>query len=194
MVTVAGAAIRRSVDWRSFRRSDLEFLRAGAEVADSLTRSASVTGPVNLVVDVPIGNITVKAGGSNHVELQAIKRAWGWNHSQAEAVLDAITVGFEASGDHIRINAGGLKAVEDVPRSPQVDVALSVPEETTVQLVTNVGRILVSGTRGDVYVKADVGQIVLQDVAPTTTLQVEAISRHRSRWSPGQRAIPVNQR
>jgi hypothetical protein len=172
-VTIAGSAIYRSVDWRDLRWSDIEALGTGTEVTDRSAQSVSVAGPVTLVVDVPVGNITVKADASDQVALLAIKRAWGWNRSQAEMVLDAITVDFEGAGDHVRLNAGGLKTVEDAPRSPQVDIELSVPEETTVQLDSNVGRILIAGTHGDVYIMADVGEVALQDVVPSGNLQVE---------------------
>jgi ToastRack found in some PspC len=170
---VAGFAINRSFDWKSLRWSGLEAMPAGAEVTEHLERSASVTAPVNLFVDVPVGNITVRASAVDQVVLQATKRAWGWNRSQAETMLHNIAVSFEQSGDQIRVKAAGLTTVQNVPRSPQVDITISVPEETAMKLVSNVGRILVAGTHGNAYVKADVGQVVLQDVAPTGSLQVE---------------------
>jgi hypothetical protein len=169
---IAGSTINRSVDWKNLRWRDIETLGTGAEVTDQFTRSASVTEPVNLVVEVPVGNITVEAAAGSKVALQATKRAWGWNHSQAERILDAITVDFEQSGNQVRISARGLTGVEDVPRSPQVDITISVPDETAVKLASNVGRILVAGTRADVDIKADVGEVTLRDVAPSRSLQV----------------------
>jgi hypothetical protein len=172
-LATAGFVINRSFEWRRLRWSGIEAMTIRAGVTDQLERSAAVTAPVNLLVDVPVGYITVKAGAVDQVVLQATKRAWGWNRSQAETVLDAITVGFEQSGNQVGIKAGGLTGVENVPRSPQVDIAISVPEETAVRLASNVGRILVSVTRGNAYVKADVGQVVLQALAPAGSLQVE---------------------
>lgn len=169
---IAGSTIKRSVDWKTFRWRDIETFGSGVEVTGHFTHSASVTEPVNLVVDVPVGNITVKADDDGKVALQATKRAWGWNHSQAEMVLDAMTVDFEQSGNQVRISARGLTGVEDVPRSPQVDITISVPDETAVELASNVGRILITGTRADVDIETDVGEVTLQDVTPSRILQV----------------------
>jgi hypothetical protein len=173
LVTIAGPALMRRVDWKSLRWRNIEALGAGVEVTEGLAQSASVTGPVTLVVDVPVGDITVRAAAGNQVAWQATKRAWGWNRSQAKAVSDAITVEFQQSGNRIEIGAGGLKAVENVPRAPQVDLTISVPEETAVQLGSNVGRVLIAGTRGDVNIQADVGEVALQDVLPSAALHVE---------------------
>jgi hypothetical protein len=170
---IAGSVITRSLDWRSLRWGGIESLEARTEVTDEFARAASMAGPVKLAVDVPVGNITIRAGAGDKVTLQATKRAWGWNHAQARTVLAGISIGFEQAGDRVRVKADGLTAASNVPRSPQVDVVISVPEETAVQLTTNVGQTRVVGTRGDVNVKSDVGEVVLQDVVPAESLQVE---------------------
>jgi hypothetical protein len=170
---IAGSLITRSLDWRSPQWDGIEALGVGTEVTDELARSASIEGPVNLVVDVPVGNIVVRAGAGDRVTLQATKRAWGWSQAQARTALADISIGFEQTGDQVRVKADGLTAVSNLPRSPQVDMVISVPEETAVRLATNVGQTRVVGTRGDVNVKSDVGEVVLQDVVPAESLQVE---------------------
>jgi hypothetical protein len=170
---IAGSVITRSLDWRSFRWGGIENLGAKTGVTDEFVRTASITGPARLMVNVPVGNITIAAGAGDRLTLQATKRAWGWSHAQAMTVLDGIRVGFEQAGNQVRIEADGLTDVSNAPRSPQVDMLISVPADTAVWLTTNVGQTRVTDTRGDVNIKSDVGEVLLQNVMPAESLQVE---------------------
>ncbi len=146
---------------------------ARTEATEPFAKTFDVRGPVNLVLDAPVGDVTIKAGAESRVVIEATKRAWGSNGARAQETLGRITINADQVGDQVRIRVAGLTGVTNAPRSPQVDFVISVPRDTALKLDSRVGRISVAGTHGDVAIKADVGDLLLADVLPVEKLEVE---------------------
>jgi hypothetical protein len=148
------------------------FWGSRVEATDRSTQAVQVRGPVDLNLDVPVGNITVKVGGDDRVVVDATRRAWATNQASAQAILKRINITIEQAGNQVWVKATGLTDFSNTPRSPVVDVVVSVPLETAVTLNSRVGKVWVTGVRGDLLIKADVGEVTLTDVLPVERLEV----------------------
>ncbi len=168
VTTVVTFALARSVDW-----GGLTFWQGRVEVTKPFDRTVDVRAPVRLTVDVPVGDITIKVASDQQVRATATVRAWGANRTRGQAILDQITVSLEQTGDQVQVKVTGLEGIRNVPRSPQVDVVISVPRDTAIQLDTNVGQVHIAGTRGNMALKVDVGEVILTDVLPADRLEIE---------------------
>jgi len=163
-----GFSIVHGVHW-----SESWLLGSRMEATGQFTQAVEIQGPISLGLDVPVGNITVKAGDSGQVLVNATKRAWGYNRSQAQENLDRIQISVEQAGNQVQVKATGLTVAHNTPRSPKLDLVIAVPTETTLTLNSNVGCIFVTGTHGNVKIKADVGEVILNDVSPVERLNVK---------------------
>jgi DUF4097 and DUF4098 domain-containing protein YvlB len=164
---VLGVLLVRNWNW-----AGMSFGEGRVEATQPFARTFDVREPVTLSLDAPVGDVTIKAGAERQVIITATKRAWGSNRSQAQEILDRVTVNAEQAGNQVRIHVSGLTGV-NLGRSPQVDFVISVPEKTTLKVESKVGRLLIAETHGDVSVKADVGEVTLTDVLPGEELEVE---------------------
>lgn len=147
------------------------------ELVDEAAQTLQVQAPVTLVIDVPVGDIRIRGDNAGQVAVQATKHAWGRNSSDAQRVLDGIDVQIEQIGDEVRVTATGLTGAGSgagAPRSPRVDLEVSVPMQSALRITSNVGSIDAADLRGDVFITIDVGNVVLADVAPVKTLSVDS--------------------
>jgi hypothetical protein len=149
-------------------------LSSQIESTDHFTRTLDVQAPINLTLDVPVGDLTVRGGPGQQVVVEVTRRAWGWNQAAARQLLERINVYVEQAGSQVQIKVTGVTATSGGPRSPQVNIVVMVPQQTTLTLDSRVGRVSVSGTQGDVEIKADVGDVTLTNVLPAERLSVES--------------------
>ena len=129
-------------------------------------------GPIILNVNVPVGDVVVRAGSEPQVKVEATRRAWGISRARAQEVLDGITIQVRQTGDQVWVEATGLSATGRPGQSPRADLVVTVPRQTSLNLDVKVGRVTASGVHGDVWVRTDVGQATLTDVAPVEQLDV----------------------
>jgi hypothetical protein len=172
-LSVSQAINMRRIDW-SNPWSVATSLGIGNEAILRFDYSLLASEPVSLIVEVPVGDVHVKAGANGQVTIEGSKRAWGWTRAQAEAVLNGIGLDLQQAGDQVRVVADGLTGASNVPRSPQVDVTVTVPRDTAVTVQSIVGRILVSGTHGDLNLKTGMGEVALRDVLPNQRLDLQS--------------------
>ena len=140
--------------------------------SEQFTEEVSVQEPVVLRLTVPVGDLTVKTTDAEKVTVDATKRAWAGTQKRAQDILDNIDIRIDQSSESVDVVVSGLTGLTGVPRSPQVDMVVSVPVNTHLQIVSNVGRVRVAGLHGDIKIEADVGQVVLTDVTPAQRLEV----------------------
>lgn len=163
--------------WRDVAQGNNWLGIGRTEAIAQIEQALVVQEPVRLGVSVPLGDVTVKAETGPRVVVRATKRAWAGNTTEAARILDGIDVRIEQAGNRVQVTATGLTEVaggRGLTRSPTVDVAITVPRQTAVEIASSVGRVAVTGTQGDVVIEADVGQVTLTDVAPAETLDVRS--------------------
>ncbi len=150
---------------------------ANNEITATIGRTLEVADPAALAVDLPVGSLTVRTGEPGQIAVEATKRAWGRSTAEAQRTLDRIDVSIEPTATGVRVTVTGpdwQAGTSTTPRTPQVDLVVTVPEPTQLDLKVGVGRLAVDGVRGDVRITADVGEVELTDVQPVTALEVES--------------------
>lgn len=160
--------VGRSVDWMG---------SANNEVTDTNGYTFDVGTPATLSVDLPVGSVTVRTGETGRIIVEATRRAWGRNDADARQRLERMTVAVAQDATGVTVHVTGQDwqgGGEVAPRSPQVDLLITVPEETQLDITQGVGRVDVNSVRGDVRITADVGEVMLRDILPLATLEVES--------------------
>jgi hypothetical protein len=162
---------------RNLQRGANWFWSGNNEVTATVARTLEVGDPANLEVDLPVGSLIVRTGEPGQMTVEATKRAWGRNAAEAQRALDRIEVSIEQTPAGVRVEVAGpdwQDGMSATPRTPQVDVVVTVPEQAQLDLRVGVGQLAVDGVRGDVHITADVGEVELTDVQPQAALEVES--------------------
>ena len=148
-------------------------LRLQTEATGTISQAFDVQGPATLNVDVPVGDLVVRAGGSDRIVVEGVRRAWGTGGSDARRNLERIKVELVQQGNELQVTASGFDDAGTVSRASRVDLTFTVPAQTALVISDKVGRVSVTGTEGDVTIKCDVGEVILADVRPATRLDVQ---------------------
>ncbi len=133
---------------------------ATAEAQQKLT----VSGPVNLTVDIDHGNITINASeaSDSQVDITIQKTAYGVAKGKANERLEAMKVSITQSGNTIEIRYRSPSLVNLNQGSPDsVDVQIAVPKDVSLNAHTGSGYISATGTNGDASLLSDYGDITV---------------------------------
>lgn len=138
---------------------------ARVEATEMVEKTFEVSAPMALSVDVGVGDVSIKVGESDEVRIYAVKHAWGRDQEQAEAYLDDFKDRLQqtATGE-IDIKFEIPHKLRNISRTPSVDLEITVPRDTDLNLIVNVGKVVVTGVRGTFDVRTDVGDITLRGV------------------------------
>lgn len=143
-----------------------------ARVTETISTELPVEQPASLTSNNRVGDISISAGDTDAIRVQATKEARAFIGAWAQDTLDSIDVRAEGSGNAARITV-------DVPtdlrlRSARVDFEIVVPQNMNLDIVNNVGEISVLGTTGSLRLRSNVGDIDLLDITVRDEYDVEA--------------------
>lgn len=128
----------------------------------SFKQTLKVTGPVELDICSPYGNITVRTGNTSEVRIHATIRAKSkWRHKySAEEKVRMIEQNppIEQNGNRIRI---GYIEDEDVEKDVRIHYELVVPAETELRARSGYGDIRVEGVRRPAEIRTGYGDVEL---------------------------------
>ena len=143
----------------------LGYLPAAAAVEGSFQRTLNVSGPVDIDISTGSGSITVRAGGSDTVEVRGRIRASDWSGNAAEKVrqLEA-NPPIQQSGNSIHI--GHIEDPE-LRRNISISYELTVPAETELKAHSGSGNQTVDGIRGPLEVNAGSGSVKVSNIGGT---------------------------
>ncbi len=146
--------------------SNFDFHKRGALEPQSFTVSGAPTIVIrNHVGDVPV---TASRGSAGRVTVEGTREARDWTPGWAQRNLERMTVPIAQSGDTITINAGPQGAgagIHDVRHS--VELRITVPPGTNLDVQQRVGSLRVSGVTGAVIREGRVGGVRLEDTTLT---------------------------
>lgn len=147
----------------------------GNEVAtQTVSERFSVQEPVQLTVDVPVGSIDVSVGAGDTVDVQAVIKVYASSQERAQEYLERMRFDASQSGSEVRVIASWTQPPSGWRgRSPEVELRIAVPANTTSRISLDVGEITVAGTQGDLDIKADVGKVVVRDVQVADSLEID---------------------
>lgn len=140
----------------------------------SFSRSYEVDDPAELVVDLDVGSLVIAVGDDNMVQVEATVKAFGMSDAEAQNLLQHLQLTATQSGSRIHV-VGKWNDVDPFRgRSPQIEMNITVPQQTSVEVDLGAGSVEVVGIEGNTDIKADVGQVTLRDLNIPENLTVES--------------------
>ena len=143
------------------------YARAAAE--GSFDRTLNVSGTVDLEISTGSGNIDIRRGTSNRVEIHGRIRAgdsWSWWRSSSRDAEDVVrkleaNPPIEQSGQMIRV---GRISDRDGYQNVSISYEVVVPAQSNVRSSTGSGRQTVEGIEGRVEASTGSGSVTLRDI------------------------------
>ncbi len=140
---------------------------ASASAEGSFQRTLKVTGAVDLAVETGSGNIEIRTGSSDQVQITAHIRATNWfGGSDAAEKVKRIETNppIQQSGNDIRI---GHIDDPSLKRNISISYELVVPADTRVRSRTGSGNQSAAGLRGSIDLQTGSGNVVFSDIGNT---------------------------
>lgn len=120
-----------------------------------------VTTTPSVTIIVPNGGVALSAGTADHVRAMVTRTGFGITDADAQAAHDSLDVAFSQRGADVTLEArqiGSLGPDQD----GLVDLAVTVPEGSTVTIRVANGAVVAEPVGGDVTVEAANGQVTFR--------------------------------
>lgn len=144
----------------------------GAPVQTSaLSKSFPVTGTPTLHITDPAGNITVQPGSGSTVAMQATILVQG---NPVQNGQDGINVTSTQEGNTIDITVTMAQDTNPFNGNRQVNIDVTVPQQTNMQVRLNAGNITMHGITGQLTTQVDAGNIDVQGGTLSDGSQVQS--------------------
>jgi DUF4097 and DUF4098 domain-containing protein YvlB len=143
--------------------------RAQAAAEGSFERTLHVSGPVDLEVTTGSGDLEVRAGASNTVQVTGRIQVSRWS-GDAEGKVKRIQANppIQQNGNDIVI---GRIEDPELKRNVSISFTVVVPAETHLNASTGSGNEKIEGIRGPVQARSGSGDLAVSDVAGGTDAQ-----------------------
>jgi hypothetical protein len=123
----------------------------------------SVEPPASLQVRNPVGDVTIRTGPDpDRVIVRATKEGRSMRRRWAENVIEQIEVVVEPRGSEVRVDVT-LPDTSGI-RNARVDLTITVPEETDLDVMNETGQTRIVGTEGTMRVRSETGTVRLEGV------------------------------
>jgi hypothetical protein len=141
----------------------LQALPALAASEGSFERTLTVSGPVRLDLTTGSGDVRVRAGNSNQVQIRGRIRASEWFGGNVEARIRRLEDNppIQQSGNDIRI---GHIDDPELRHNISISYEVTVPVETEARVETGSGNQTVEGVRGPLEVNAGSGGLKISEI------------------------------
>jgi hypothetical protein len=142
-----------------------------AQVQDAIVSEVAVESPATLTMRNPAGTVTIRTGPQNdRIIVEATKEADSVFGRQAERLADQVDLQIEGEGSEARVEV-------DLPDASgvgfaRVNLVITVPEETHLNVVNEAGHVQIRGTEGDIRVRSEAGNLRIEDVTVSQSCDV----------------------
>jgi DUF4097 and DUF4098 domain-containing protein YvlB len=152
-----------------------------SHVEESKTLKVDIEKPLTLKVASGAGDVTITGANVDTVQVKVVKTAYDSSQSRADQEVKGIKYTIEQTGNTITLKYELPKSMNLNNNVNRVDFDVTVPKEVTVDVDSSLGVINIAGTKGNVDIKNDFGDVSLEDIEGALTVQtssgeVEAIS------------------
>lgn len=130
-----------------------------SQVEETKSLKVDATKPLSLSVTDQSGDVTVTGGDVKTVQVRAVKTAYDSTQARADAEVKAIKYSIEQTGNRITLKYELPDSLNFNNKVNTVDFMITVPHETTVTTNTSMGKVSVTGTKGNVDIQNDFGDI-----------------------------------
>lgn len=135
-----------------------------SQLEESKSLKVDAGKPLTLQVIDNSGGITVTGADVEKVQVKVIKTAYDSTQARADAEVKTIKYTVEQTGNSITLKYELPESMNFSNKVNTVDFVVTVPHETTVTTDSNMGKVSVSGTKGNVDIQSDFGDIALENI------------------------------
>ena len=162
-----GAVVFFALRGADFATFNVPLVSATAE--ENKTLKIDAKKPVSLNVNNDAGDVTVVGADVEAVEVQIVKTGYGSNDARAEEALKGIKYDLKQSGNTItftyKLDGRQTREVNTV------DIIVTVPTETSVEVDNGFGVVEVADLKGNVGINGDFGDASVKNVEGAVSLE-----------------------
>lgn len=155
-----GAVVFFALRGADFGMFDIPLVSATAE--ESKTLKVDAETPVILSVDDDAGDVSIVGADVEAVEIEIVKTGYGSSDARAQTALENIQYEIKQNGNTItfvyKLDGRQTREVNTV------DLVITVPTDTEVELDNGFGVIDVSELKGDVNISGDFGDVSVTNI------------------------------
>jgi DUF4097 and DUF4098 domain-containing protein YvlB len=132
----------------------------------SFERTLQVSGPVNLDLNTGSGNVQVRPGGSNQVQITGHLKVTNWFGGDSEDKIQRLQANppIQQSGNDIRI---GHIDDPELRHNISISYEVTVPPDTRLHSHTGSGSQRIEGIRGPIEIDSGSGDLKLSSIGDT---------------------------
>jgi DUF4097 and DUF4098 domain-containing protein YvlB len=145
-----------------------------SELEESKTLKVDADKPLTLKVIDDAGSVTITGADVDGVQVKVVKTAYDSSQSRADQEVKGIKYTIEQTGSTITLKYELPKSMNFSNNVNTVDFVVTVPNETTVNVDTNMGEVSVASTKGNVVIKNDFGDVTVDHIEGALSVQTNS--------------------
>jgi len=183
-----GAVVFFALRGADFAVFNVPLVSASAEESKSLKIDAEK--PVTLSVNDDAGDVSIVGGDVEAVEIQIVKTGYGSSDARAQAALENIQYEIRQNGNAITIiyKLDGRQTRE----VNTVDLIITVPTETIVEIENGFGVVNVADVNGGVDISSDFGDVTVKNIEGALKLKNSSGEIKVSNVDAGAEDVKIN--
>jgi len=141
---------------------------------ESKTLKVDSDKPLTLKVIDEAGGVTVTGADVETVQVKVVKTAYDSTQARADEEVKGIQYSIEQIGGTITLRYEIPKSMNFSNNVNTVDFVVTVPNDVTVDVHSNMGEVSVADTKGSVDIKNDFGDVTLENIEGALTVQTNS--------------------
>lgn len=163
-----------------------------SQLEENKTLKVDSAKPINLTVNSAAGGATITGADVDTVQVKIIKTAYDSTQARADAEVKTIKYTIEQTGNKITLKYELPDSMNFSNKVNTIDFLVTVPSETTVSTDTNMGKVSVTGTKGNVDVQSDFGEVTVEDIEGAVSVKTNSGEVNASSIQAGKEDINLN--
>jgi hypothetical protein len=145
-----------------------------SQLEESKTLKVDAEKPLTLNVATASGDVTITGADVKTVQVNVVKTAYDSTQARADQEVKDIKYTIEQNGNTITLKYELPKSMNFSNNVNTVDFTVTVPNEVTVNVKDNMGKISVASTKGNVDIKNDFGDVTVEDIEGALSVQTNS--------------------
>jgi DUF4097 and DUF4098 domain-containing protein YvlB len=163
-----------------------------SQLEESKSLKVDPSKPVTVKVTADAGSVTVTGADVSTVQVKVVKTAFDSTQARADAEVKTIKYTIEQTGNSITLRYELPQSMNFNNKVNTVDFILTVPQETTVTSNTNNGKVSVTGTKGNVDIQNDFGDVSLEKIEGALSVKTNSGEVSATSIEAGSKNISLN--
>jgi len=135
-----------------------------SQLEENKTIKVDADEPLTLKVIDDSGGVTVTGADVDTVQIRVVKTAYDSTQARADEEVKGIKYSIEQTGNTVTLRYDIPDSMNFSNKVNTVDFIVTVPNEVAVDIDGNMGEVSVAGTKGNVDIEYDFGDITLDNI------------------------------